>query len=88
MSEELEQRLATALERVRGLSGNLRKDTMQAWREAWEQELQAERHLAAARGEQYAEVIDIGPRWDTGAPLPHLVGNGSRVFVVCLAGRS
>jgi hypothetical protein len=30
-------------------------------------------------------VIDIGPRWDTGAPLPHLVTNRSRAFVICRA---
>lgn len=58
---------------------------MQALRAAWEQQRQAERDLAAARGEQYAAVIDIGPRWDIGAPSPHLVSNGSRAFVVCLA---
>lgn len=52
---------------------------------AHEQRLQAERDLAAARGEQYAQVIDIGPRWDVGAPLPHLISDGSRAFVVCLA---
>jgi hypothetical protein len=31
-----------------------------------------------------AEIIDIGPRWDAGVPLPHLVCDGSRAFVVCL----
>ena len=85
VSQELEQRLAAARERVRELGSSLRTDTMQAWRQAWQRQLQAERDLAAARGEQYAEVIDIGPRWDTGAPLPHLVSNGSRAFVVCRA---
>jgi hypothetical protein len=85
MSEDLEHRLAAATERVRQLSRNLRKDTMQAWRAAWDEQLQAERDLAAARGEPYAQVIDIGPRWDIGAPLPHLMSNGSRAFIVCLA---
>jgi hypothetical protein len=85
VSEDLERRLAAARERVRELSGDLRRDTMQALRAAWEQQRQAERDLAAARGEPYATVIDIGPRWDIGAPLPHLVSNGSRAFVVCLA---
>ena len=58
---------------------------MEALREAWEQQLQAERDLAAARGEQYARVIDLGPRWDAGAPLPHLITNRSRAFIACLA---
>ena len=58
---------------------------MEELRAAWQDQLKAERELAAARGEQYAQVIGIGPRWDPGAPLPHLVSNGSRAFVVCLA---
>ncbi len=58
---------------------------MRAWRLAREDQLEAERDLAAARGEPYARVIDIGPRWDVGAPLPHLISNGSRAFIVCLA---
>mgnify|MGYP006870687900 FL=1 len=47
--------------------------------------LGAERDLADARGEPWAEVIDLGVRWSPGAPLPHLVSDGSRAFVVCLA---
>jgi hypothetical protein len=39
-------------------------------------QLKAERELAAARAEQYAQVIDIGPRWDAGAPIPHVISNG------------
>ena len=58
---------------------------MAASRTARTDQLEAERELAAARGEPYARVIDIGPRWDAGAPLPHLIGNGSRTFAVCLA---
>jgi hypothetical protein len=74
-----------ARERVRELGGHHGRHTMDAWRAAREDQLTAERELAAARGEQYAQVIDIGPRWDVGAPLPHLVSNGSRAFVACLA---
>jgi hypothetical protein len=86
MTEALERRLAAARERVRELSRKLAtEDTMTDLLAAHEQRLQAERDLAAARGEQYAQVIDIGPRWDVGAPLPHLISDGSRAFVVCLA---
>jgi hypothetical protein len=85
VNEDLEQRLTDARERLRELSSDLCRDTMQAWWAAWGQQLQAERDLAAARGEQYAKVIDLGPRWDTGAPLPHLISNGSRAFIVCMA---
>jgi hypothetical protein len=85
VSEELEQHLADARRRVHELASNLSSDTMPALRAARDQQLQAERELAAARGEQYAQVIDFGPRWDTGAPLPHLISNGSRAFIVCHA---
>ncbi len=84
VSDDLEQRLASAQARVRELP-RLGKSTRDAWRAAYADLLQAERDLAASRGEQYAVPIDIGPRWDTGAPLPHVVGNGTRTFVACLA---
>jgi hypothetical protein len=57
--------------------------TMGARLEAWDGLRQGERDLAAARGEPYAQVIDIGPRWEVGAPQPHLISNGSRAFIVC-----
>ncbi len=85
VTEALERRLAAARERVRELSRNLTGDVLAELLAAYEQRLQAERDLAAARGEQYAQVIDIGPCWDDGAPLPHLISNGSRTLVVCLA---
>jgi hypothetical protein len=85
VSEDLEQRLAEARQRVHDLGSRLGKDTMAAWRSARQDKLRAERDLAAARGGQYAQVIDIGPHWNTGAPLPHLISNGSRAFVVCYA---
>ncbi len=85
MHENLERRLAAARERAGELSRGLGRDDLDAWRAAREDQLRAERDLASARGEQYAQVIDIGPRWDAGAPLPHLISNGSRAFVVCLA---
>jgi hypothetical protein len=45
----------------------------------------AERQLAAARGEPWAEPIDLAVQWDTGAPLPHLVSNGSTAVLICYA---
>ena len=56
-----------------------------AWRSAAQNVLSAERALAASRGEPFAQVIDLGFRWDTGAPMPHLLSNGSRAFVLCYA---
>jgi hypothetical protein len=44
-------------------------------------EAEAERALAAARGEEHAVPFDIGVRWSGGAPLPHLLSCGHRSFV-------
>lgn len=85
MSDDLEQRLADARRRVHELASNPSSDTMLALRAAHDEQLKAERELAAARGGQYAQVIDLGLRWNTGAPLPHLISDGSRAFIVCLA---
>jgi hypothetical protein len=75
MGDDLEQRLAAAQARARELARSLSRDTRDAGRAAREEQLAAERDLAAARGEPYAQVIRIGPRWDVGAPLPHLVSS-------------
>ena len=56
-----------------------------AWDAAYEKELAAERALASAQGRQYAETIDIGVEWETGAPLPLLVSNGHRAAVMFYA---
>jgi hypothetical protein len=44
--------------------------------------LGAERALAAAKGEQHAVPIDFPAEWDIGAPLPHLLQNDYRAFLV------
>jgi hypothetical protein len=81
MTEGLAQKLAEARRR----QDEIGWDDRQAARAAATEVLAAERALAAARGNQYAEVIDIGFQWDTGAPMPHMVSNGSRTFIVCYA---
>lgn len=43
--------------------------------------LEAERRLAAARNEEYAEPIAFPVAWDVGAPLPHLLMNDYRAFL-------
>ena len=45
---------------------------------------QAERRLAAARGEPWAERIEL-PAWAGGAPLPHVISNGTRADLICFA---
>ena len=76
-----EERLAAARARLDHLAG-ADNDT---WGRAFDDLHEAERALAAARGEQYAEVIDVGARWDVGAPLPHLLTAGGSAYVVCHA---
>jgi hypothetical protein len=44
--------------------------------------LDAERALAAAQNEPHAVPIEFPVRWDTGAPLPHLLQNDYRTFLV------
>ena len=46
--------------------------------------LQAERNLAAAKGEQYAVPIEFPVSWEPGAPLPFLLKNDYRTFLTFL----
>ena len=77
VSTDLEQVLADARQR-REVAGY-------ADLSAWAAVLAAERDLAESKGEQWAEVIDLGVRWSGGAPLPHLVSNGSTAVLICHA---
>ena len=52
-----------------------------AFSAALDEQLAAERRLAAARGEEYAVPFELGVRWSGGAPLPHLLSSGHRAFV-------
>jgi hypothetical protein len=54
-------------------------------REAWVTFHKAEHQLAAAQSEAWAEPLDLGVTWDAGAPLPHLLSNGSKAVLVCYA---
>ena len=46
---------------------------------------EARRRLAAARRQAWAEPLDLGVSWDSGAPLPHVVSSGSKAVLVCHA---
>jgi len=73
------QRLAAAQDRVNHLAGADNTTWERAIRELHE----AEREWAAARGQQYAETVDIGAAWDVGAPLPHLIAGPHATYIVC-----
>lgn len=49
---------------------------------AGEEVLSCERALSAAKGEEYAAPIDFPVQWDTGAPLPYLLQNDYRTFLI------
>jgi len=51
---------------------------------AHKEQLAAERELARVRGEPYADPLDLGLRWDTGAPIPHVISGSGRTFVIFL----
>src|SRR6185503_678550 len=52
------------------------------YRELSEELYSAEREIAQARGEEYAVPCDLGVKWDTGAPLPHVLCSGYRTFLI------
>jgi hypothetical protein len=49
---------------------------------AQENVLIAEREAAEAAGDEYAVEIALGLAWDIGAPLPHLLANGHKTYVL------
>lgn len=82
---ELEVALNEAKERqrraFRALAPKHKGGEMGEYHAAREAELQAERVLAAAKGEEYAVEIDM-PAWETGAPLPHLLQTNNKTFLI------
>src|SRR5438093_7832159 len=59
-----EQRLAEARAAV---AAAIQAPNFARARQAYDEQHEAERQLARVRGEQYAEPLDLGLRWDTGA---------------------
>ena len=82
---ELETALREARERalraVKALAPKHRGGEVEEFRAAREEVLQAERSLAAAKGEPYAVPVEFPVSWDTGAPLPYLLRNDYRTFL-------
>lgn len=76
----LERQLEEAQARLRAAVGGDLRTVMAAYDALHD----AERAVAGARGEPYAEPMDF-EKWDGGAPLPHLVAGSAGTFVVCRA---
>lgn len=87
----LQSRLAAAKERLtRACAAVAPKQKGGEWEEyraASAAVLVLERAVAAARGEEYAEPLDFPVRWCAGAPLPHLVVNDYKTFLIFLVAR-
>ena len=81
--DRLQQELAEAQRRFAKAMKKLPKRgaDQAAFSAALDEQLAAERRLAAARGEEYAVPFELGVRWSGGAPLPHLLSSGHRSFV-------
>jgi hypothetical protein len=77
--EDAERRLAAARARVRAIAEFA---TINELSDAWGDVESAERELARLRGEEYAVPIDLGVRWDIGAPMPHVVAASGRALVL------
>jgi hypothetical protein len=85
---DLEQRLKAAAERLqRAIAGLAPKHEGGEWEEyraAQQGVLRLERQVAAAKGQEYAEPCDFPLKWDTGAPMPHLMVNDNRALLAFL----
>jgi hypothetical protein len=85
---DLEQKLAIARERldaaVKALAPKHMGGEWEAYRAAQTALLTAERELAASRNEEHAVPLEFPAPWDTGAPLPQLLVNDHRAFLIFL----
>jgi hypothetical protein len=82
----LEQRLKAAQERrnaaARAMAPKHKGGEWEEFRTAHAALLVAEREIAAARQDEYAGPLDFPVQWDTGAPLPHVLVNDFKVFLI------
>lgn len=85
---DLEQQLAAARERVdaavKALAPKHSGGEWEEYQEATAALLAAERALAAFKNEEHAVPLEFPVQWDTGAPLPQLLVNDHRAFLIFL----
>lgn len=84
----LEGRLEAAQQRLKqaaqALAPQHKGGEWEAYRAAFADLLSLERAVAAAKGEEYAEPLEFPVRWCSGAPLPHLLVNDHKAFLIFL----
>lgn len=85
---DLEQRLKAAQERLhaatKALAPKHRGGEWEEFHAARAVVIAAERELAASKNEEHAVPLDFPVQWETGAPLPHLLTNDHRAFLIFL----
>lgn len=83
---ELEKRLLATQERcknaVKALAPKHKGAEMEEYKAARTSLLSAERELAEAKGEECAIPFPFPVKWDAGAPLPVLIANDYKAFLV------
>ena len=79
---DLQTALATARARLERATRRPKGVALAEFTAAQEAVLVAERTLAAAQNEPHAVPIEFPVNWDTGAPLPYLLQNDYRTFLV------
>ena len=84
--DEAGRRLEEARARVRELSSTIQGargfGDWYGLRAAHQEELAAEREAARIAEDEYAVELDFELSWSTGAPLPHLLANGHRAYLL------
>lgn len=87
-SREIERSLMSEKERLQralaALSGKHKGGEWQEYQSAHDEVLKLERKFAASKGEEFAEPCDFPVKWDTGAPMPHLLKNENRALLAFL----
>lgn len=54
----------------------------------FEQKRKLQRELSLEKGEETAVLLDYPFPWDTGAPLPHVISNGYKTFLIYYIGEN
>lgn len=84
--DELEHALEVAKARVAravaALTPRHKGGEMEEFRAALNDQLRLEREASLAKGEETAVLIDWRPKWDIGAPLPHVLASGLQTFLI------
>ncbi|AMV37737.1 hypothetical protein [Planctomyces sp. SH-PL62] len=84
--DAIERRLAAAREREQAVYQNMdpanRDRTWEDDLAAAEAVLQAERELAAAKGEEHAVPLDFPVHWNLGVPTPHVLQSDRKTFLI------